>query len=309
MQPRQIASRASIGLLLVVFAIAVLSFGSPASAAPPAVQSDRSAQSNCQSIVNAGYSPNDYVLRGGKWRYEPGYKGTNSVRMSSLWGSASTCLSGSTVQPQIRIVVTPPKPKVKPAPKPKQNQNQVLPDPDPKPVIHDPEPEPLERREEERERQPHNMVNTGDPNVHIHYTGDNANDRSTWTWLRPDHDEWCTEDDIGEGCGRLIGEIDYEGGGRADPNKKNIKVPGTNRKVKNPRDDLSGAEWYAAYGTEHPKGSSYVPGKKDPDFDKEARVRRGNENSQKGCLWNGTQYVKSNGSTSGCTQPPPKPTN
>jgi len=279
-----------------VFAISVLSFGSPASAAPPAVQPDGSAQSNCQSIVNAGYSPNDYVLRGGKWRYEPGYSGTNSVRMSSLWGSASTCRNGSTIQPKIRIVVTPPKiRRTEPAPQ-RQGQNQVVQDP----VIHDPDdPEPLKRREEEREREPHNMVPTlGDPNVAIHYTGNDPNDRSTWTWLRPDHDEWCDDGEaITAGCGRLVGEIQYENIGRADPNKKKtvtikgeseitggkpltdnynndgsekdskrVPEPRKTKVVKNPRVELSGAEWYRAYGSEHPFGASYDPNKPDPNF-------------------------------------------
>ena len=240
--PSQIASRASIGLLLVVFAIAVLSFGSPASAAPPAVQPDRSAQSNCQSIVNAGYSPNDYVLRGGKWRYEPGYSGTNSVRMSSLWGSASTCRNGSTIQPKIRIVVTPPKiRRTEPAPQ-RQGQNQVVQDP----VIHDPDPEPKKRREQERDYQPSHRTE---------YV--NTNDKCT----NPDNPKY------GSGCYINHPVPDYEAGGRADPNKKNITLPKSKKKVKNPRVELSGQEWYNEYGSEHPFGAGYGgPDNPDPNF-------------------------------------------
>lgn len=64
---------------------------------PPLVESG-TAKSICQTIVDAGYSPHDYVLQVGVWWYWPGYSGPDGARMSKIWGSVEECKADAGAQ-------------------------------------------------------------------------------------------------------------------------------------------------------------------------------------------------------------------
>ena len=84
---------------------AMASAGGGASAAkpgPPAAKWGVPAQPTCRRIVDAGYAPHDYVLWGGVWRYQPGWTGSDALRVSWLWRSAPACLIGARVLPPAR---------------------------------------------------------------------------------------------------------------------------------------------------------------------------------------------------------------
>lgn len=81
--------------------------------APPPVQSG-TAKSNCTRIVEAGFSPFNYVRLYGSWWYWPGYAGPDGARMSSIWGSVPECrasASDADGEATVALIVTP-KPKV-----------------------------------------------------------------------------------------------------------------------------------------------------------------------------------------------------
>lgn len=57
---------------------------------PPALQPG-TAKSNCLRILEAGYTPREYVLLFGDWWFWPGWSGADGARMASIRGSVPEC--------------------------------------------------------------------------------------------------------------------------------------------------------------------------------------------------------------------------
>ena len=163
------------GLLLaaLLFGTAFLFFSAGSASAaepePPDVKSG-SAQSNCQRIVDAGFSTDDYVLSGGKWQHRPDWTGADGARMSRIWGSVTICrgeyslelapiryqptqtfynptpsYQGGGASQTVSRVTTDPKPIIRteqtveqryPDPEPRQAQTQTVQTPAPRPRVN-----------------------------------------------------------------------------------------------------------------------------------------------------------------------------
>ena len=176
---------AAVALLGLAFFVVSAGGASAAEPEPPEVRSG-TAQSNCQRIVDAGFSTDDYVLSSGRWQHRPDWSGADGARMSRIWRSVAICrgeysfLPAPTRQPSRTVTLQPdsrtPLGANQGGPV-RQTASQQI-------IIEDPE-EVVERREQERERQPaHKGIAS------------------------------C------QACGHPeLGRVNYEQGGRADPKK------------------------------------------------------------------------------------------
>lgn len=96
---RTMAARATGAALCWLVALALMGATTGAAEPEPSAVQSGTSQQICQSIVDAGYTPHNYVLLNGTWRHEPDYDGPNGARMSWIWRSVPVCLTGATQLP------------------------------------------------------------------------------------------------------------------------------------------------------------------------------------------------------------------
>ena len=166
---------AAVALLGLAFFVVSAGGASAAEPEPPEVRSG-TAQSNCQRIVDAGFSTDDYVLSGGRWQHRPDWTGADGARMSRIWGSVAICRGEYSLdRPEIRYQPQPtfdhPAPSnsgvgsgrtvttVRAEPTIRTEPAvRTEPAPTPQPKITEEPAEVVEQREEEVESQPHSTT-------------------------------------------------------------------------------------------------------------------------------------------------------
>ena len=248
---------AAVALLGLAFFVVSAGGASAAEPEPPEVRSG-TAQSNCQRIVDAGFSTDDYVLSGGRWQHRPDWSGADGARMSRIWRSVAICRGEYSFLP---------------APIRHPSRTVTL-QPDSRTPLG---------------------ANQGGP-VRQTSTGSQQTIREHGVVEQREQEVEYQASHIARGPER-DGKRSTQETGFAHreplPRTPSGKIAtGNSCPSKQARDCLTGQQWYDRFKSEHPKGGSYDPNYvPDDDHDTDQSVRRGNEMAQKGCLWDGTKYV------------------